>query len=143
MTGRPRIVIDTNVFMGGLLAPEKASGRLLQLWESGVIEVLVSPAIRSEYLDILGKMRFGSPDAAARREARAVSLLEGPHCREIKPDLHLSLVKDDPADNKFLECAVAGRAACLVTQDHHLLDVAHRAGVPILTAGAYLEGHLH
>lgn len=143
MTERVRIVIDTNVFMGGLLAPEKAPGRLLRLWEDGAVEVLVSPAIRGEYLDILGKMRFGRPDAVARREDRANRLLNGPHCREIKPDLHLNLVRDDPADNKFLECALAGGATCLVTQDRHLLDVAPRAGVPILTARAYLGARPH
>jgi len=143
VTGRIRIVIDTNVLVAGLLAPEKAPGRLLQLWEEGAVEVLVSPAIRSEYLDILSKMRFGSPEAVARREDRANRLLNGPYCREIEPDLHFSLVQDDPADNKFLECAVAGGAACLVTQDRHLLDIAPRAGIPIVTARAYLGAHPH
>ncbi|WP_443082256.1 PIN domain-containing protein [Thermodesulfitimonas autotrophica] len=45
---RPRVVVDTNVVMGGLINPVKASGRLVSLWLEGKIDVLISPALREE-----------------------------------------------------------------------------------------------
>jgi uncharacterized protein len=51
----------------------------------------------------------------------------------------LSVVQRDPDDDKFLECAVAGRAECLVTGDRDLLDLGSYRRVKILTVRDFLE----
>jgi putative PIN family toxin of toxin-antitoxin system len=45
----------------------------------------------------------------------------------------------DPADDKFLELAVNGRADVIVTGDDDLLALGSFRGVPIVTAAAF--GH--
>ncbi|MCL6557738.1 MAG: PIN domain-containing protein, partial [Firmicutes bacterium] len=57
---KPRVVVDTNVLMGGLINPVKASGRVVNLWLEGKLEVLVSPEVREEYLHTFSRMRFGT-----------------------------------------------------------------------------------
>lgn len=37
----------------------------------------------------------------------------------ITPYFHFDLIKADPDDNKFVDCAVAGNARFIVTEDHH------------------------
>jgi predicted nucleic acid-binding protein len=48
-------------------------------------------------------------------------------------------VRRNPEDNKFLECAGAGRAAYLVTGDHDLLTLGSYHGITILTVGEFLK----
>jgi predicted nucleic acid-binding protein len=51
----------------------------------------------------------------------------------------LAVVERDPDDNKFLECAVTGRASYLVTGDRDLHEVGSFRGITILTAGQLPE----
>lgn len=53
---------------------------------------------------------------------------------------HLAVVRRDPEDNKFLECAVTGRAPCLMTRNQHMLELGSYRGITILTVGE-LEAH--
>ncbi|MBE0465969.1 MAG: putative toxin-antitoxin system toxin component, PIN family [Candidatus Desulforudis sp.] len=135
---RFRIVVDTNIVMGGLINPDRSSsGRVVRLWLEGVLEALVTEAIRGEYLDIFSKMRFGPAEALQKRERGLEQLLA--KARLIQTDLRFECIPDDPADNRFLECAVAGGACYIVTQDRHLLSLGEFRGVRILTASDFLR----
>lgn len=136
---RPRIVVDTNVLMGGLIAPRKASGRVLALWLDGRVEAVVSPAVHEEYRRIFQRMRFGSPRDVKRREDTLERLLASEHVREVRPERRLHVVSDCPADNRLIECAVAGGALYVVSQDHHLLEVGEFEGVRMVTAQDFLR----
>lgn len=135
---RPRIVVDTNIVMGGLINPHRSSsGKVVGLWLADRVEVLVSPEIRGEYLDIAGKMRFGRPEAVQERARNLERLLA--KARAVEPEVRFDSVPEDPADNRFLECAVAGGAECILTSDRHLLTLVEFRGVRILTAGAFVR----
>lgn len=125
--------------MGGLIRPDKASGKVIAMWEAGSVEVVITPALRDEYLTILNRMRFGKAEAIALRESRLLGLLARDNCRFVRPTVRFDAVPDDPADNLLLECAVAGGADFIVTQDHHLLRLGRFHGVKILKAGVFLE----
>jgi predicted nucleic acid-binding protein len=49
------------------------------------------------------------------------------------------VIEDDPADNRYLECAVEGGADFLVTGDQLLLTLGAYQGVTILTPRAFLD----
>lgn len=136
---RPRIVVDTNVLMGGLIAPRKASGRVLDLWLRGRVEVVISPAVREEYQKIFSRMRFGPRRDMARREETLRRLLSSEHVREVHPTRRLRVVAACPADDRLIECAVTGGAGHIVSQDHHLLDVGEYEGVRMMTARDFLD----
>jgi len=57
----------------------------------------------------------------------------------IEPLVRLDVVADDPDDNRVLECAVAGRADCIVSGDRHLLRLGAFEGTPILTVRQFME----
>ncbi len=135
---RPRVVVDTNVLMGGLIATRKASGRVLGLWLDGRVEAVLSPAVREEYQKIFRRMRFGPRRDVARREAMLKRLLASEHVREVHPTRRLDVVAACPADNRLIECAVTGRARYVISQDHHLLDVGEFEGVEMVTARDFL-----
>ena len=62
-----------------------------------------------------------------------------PFVHTIRVRRRLAVVRRDPDDDKFLEGAVAGRAAYLVTGDRDLRELDSFRGLTILTAGQFLE----
>jgi uncharacterized protein len=48
-------------------------------------------------------------------------------------------VKDDPDDNRILECAVEGEADCVITGDKDLLRLRRHGHIRILQVAEFLE----
>jgi len=51
----------------------------------------------------------------------------------------VKMIQDDPADNKFLECALDGKADFVVSGDEHLLREKHYRRIRIVSAGQFLK----
>ena len=62
-----------------------------------------------------------------------------PFVQTVRIRRRLAVVRRDPDDDKFLECAVAGRAGYVVTGDPDLRELGSFRGITILTAGEFLE----
>lgn len=66
-------------------------------------------------------------------------MIENPAVLRVEPYYHWQLVSDDEEDDKFVDCAVAGRADYLVTYDKHFnvlkeIDFPH---VPVITPAEF------
>ncbi len=57
----------------------------------------------------------------------------------MEPNITLNIIKEDPADDRILECAVEGEAEYLVSGNKHLLNLKEFQGIKILTAKLMLE----
>ena len=57
----------------------------------------------------------------------------------IEPKNKLNVVKDDPTDNKFIECAVEGNADYIITGDNHLQKLKEHRGIKILNPADFLR----
>ena len=55
----------------------------------------------------------------------------------VAPRRRLRVVQDD-ADNRILECALAGRAEAIVTGDKALLALKSFRNIPVVTLRAYV-----
>lgn len=133
------VVIDTNVLMGGLIAPKKASGVVLDLWERGIIRAAMTPELLREYEKVFARMRFGSNSSVRRREERFRTLLGGPHVLHVKTRRRLKVITECPSDNRLLECALAAGAGYIISQDKHLLRLENFHGVKIVSAHSFLR----
>src|SRR5436190_771346 len=51
----------------------------------------------------------------------------------VAPEVVLQVIRDDPTDDRFLECAVTGGADYIVSGDTHLLRLGEYAGIQILS----------
>ncbi|OGL05626.1 MAG: putative toxin-antitoxin system toxin component, PIN family [Candidatus Rokubacteria bacterium RIFCSPLOWO2_02_FULL_68_19] len=130
-----RVVLDTNTLISALLFSGTAS-RLAPLWQSRRITVLVSKEILQEYLRVLAYPKFQLGDHEIRALVEEELL---PFAETIRVRRRLAVVRRDPEDDKFLECAVAGRAEYLVTGDRDLREFGSYRGITILTVGEFLE----
>lgn len=132
--GLPRVVLDTNVVVSA--AWGGVPWRVVEAWLAGRYLLLISPAILAGYQVTLARLHPGSE--AAARVLYAVYL----KAVTVTPRERLTVVRQDPSDNRFLECALAGHAQSLVSGDRHLLSLRTFRGIPIVTPRAFLETFL-
>jgi len=128
-----RVVADTNIYISGVMFGG-LPGAFLDLAILGAFTLVVSAALLDE-LDEKLRLKFlvTSEDAAAIR-AKLESVAD-----IVAPGLVLSVIDDDPDDNRVLECAITGQADCIVSGDRHLLKLKTYADMPIMTVRQFLD----
>jgi uncharacterized protein len=134
-----RVVLDTNVVVSAFLSVKGAPARILALWEQGAFDLVVSEPLLAEYERVLA---YKPVQARHRMDAQALAeVVQGFRASAIivEPALRLVIVTEDPDDDKFLECAVAGGAAYIISGDSHLLDLREYQGIQILPPVAFLS----
>lgn len=134
---KARVVLDTNVWISGLLWTGPPH-EILRVAEEGRITVVASPAIVEEVAEALGRPKFGQRLAALRTSVHELleSLLT---VAEVYPSPRVvPVVTADPEDDSILACARATRAQWLLSGDRHLLTIRQYHGIRIVTPQAFL-----
>lgn len=54
-------------------------------------------------------------------------------------NIKLTVIKDDPKDDKFLECAIEAKADFIVSGDHHLKDLKQFRYIKIVSPTEFLD----
>jgi len=57
----------------------------------------------------------------------------------VKPGRKITVVKDNPDDNKIIEAAVEAKADYIVTGDKHLLKIGNYHGIKIIKPNEFLK----
>lgn len=60
------------------------------------------------------------------------AILTRNNIKRLDPHFHFHLIQADEDDNKFVDCAIAANARCIVTEDHHF-DVLKTVPFPVVT----------
>ena len=128
-----RAVLDTNVVVSALLF-EGRSSRLVPLWQQRKFLPIISRAVLEEYLRVLAYPKF----ELTAEEVKQVVHEFLPYAEVTSPKARVKVVRRDPADNKFLECAVAGKAQYVVSGDQDLLSLRSFRGIPVVTVSEFL-----
>ena len=129
----PRIVIDTNIMVAAMMKPSGASRKILDMWVEGRLLLLVTRQIRREYLAILSQ-RWVKSNWVEQFNGRINESAE-----MVVPEERLRVIKEDPSDNMFLECAGGGKADYIITSDRHLLPLKRFGETEILTPTRFLK----
>jgi putative PIN family toxin of toxin-antitoxin system len=128
-----RVVLDTNVYISALMFGG-LPGSLLDLALLRSFTLIISPALLDE-LDEKLRAKFGvSPEDAAFLRARLENLAQ-----VVEPGEALSVIAEDPDDNRVIECAVKGGADLIVSGDRHLLKLARYNGISIVAVRQFME----
>ena len=131
-----RVVVDTNVFISSFLNTEGNSRKVIDLWRFEKITLCLSKAIQAEYFEVLG--RFGMSEEP--EGAELVQLLQKRYNQFFLAAVPtISAISENPADNKFIECAVAADAKCIISGDRHLLNLKLFKGIRILSPTEFLK----
>ena len=110
---RNRIVLDTNSLVQ-CIAPRSRYRRIWDSYVEGDYVLCVSNEILNEYEEILERL------AGVEVSKYAIeAILNSSNTLFCVPSYNSHLIEADPDDNKFVDCAVATGATCIVTEDHH------------------------
>ncbi|MEX2236216.1 MAG: putative toxin-antitoxin system toxin component, PIN family [Dehalococcoidia bacterium] len=131
-----RIVLDTNSLVGALVRPRGSSGRILDMWRRGDIELVASPATLAEARLVLGAgwlARVVGEEAVRR-------LLDELADRAVmvEPEPVPNLGLKDRGDHDLVEAAVAAGAYYVVTADREVLMHRGHADVRFVTPPEFL-----
>ena len=129
-----KAVIDTNIFISGIFWKGKPY-HVLDAWKKGRFELITSVDIVVEIGRVLRDFEIKLPEDIVKEWTDLIMK----HSIMVEPKDRLTVVKGDPADNKFLEAAVAGNADCIVTGDAHLCKLKQFAGIRIVSPKDFLE----
>jgi putative PIN family toxin of toxin-antitoxin system len=121
----PRIVLDSNVVLDWMLFGNPSAGPLAEAIRARTVRWIATPAMRQELEHVLTRSRFGrwpvSPSGIFEAWDAWAEMVQVPSAST--PTLRCS----DPDDQKFIDLAIEGRAAALISRDKALLRLARRA----------------
>ena len=130
-----RAVIDTSSLVSYVLTRGDLMRRVVAHWRVNRFVVLSSPATRAELAAVLSR-----PQIQRLAVAALDPLIQGMerYTWQVPGALDLAGACRDPKDDKFLACAVEGKAHYLVSSDKDLLEMKSYRGVAIVNPGQFL-----
>jgi putative PIN family toxin of toxin-antitoxin system len=128
-----RIVLDTNVFISSFFGGNPRT--IIDLWKDGRLTLCLSQDIFDEYIEVLRRLGL---DNTQELEELLKLFATGFHIvfTTRTPEIH---VVTDPDDDKFIACALALKAGCVVSGDKALVDVRLHQGIRIVTPREFLK----
>jgi putative PIN family toxin of toxin-antitoxin system len=129
-----RVTADTNILVSGIIFPRGKPFQLLELAREEKISLTISAAILDEMAEVLSR-KFNFPPEAVEEARRRIQTM----ARTVTPSVRLDVVKEDPPDDRVLECAVSSGADYIVTGDKDLLRLGRYDAIPIVSVADFLE----
>ncbi|RLB75091.1 MAG: putative toxin-antitoxin system toxin component, PIN family [Deltaproteobacteria bacterium] len=130
-----KVVIDTNVWIESI--SKKSRFHLIyKSFLDGKFRLLLSNEILLEYEEII-KSHCNHID-----RSRFIFIMNiSPYIIRISPTFRFNLITHDPADNKFVDCAITGQADFLITSDKHfkILSTENFPPVPIIAPDKFIQ----
>jgi putative PIN family toxin of toxin-antitoxin system len=136
-----RVVLDTNLLVSAILSPAGPPAQILKLGIENAITLIFSPAIIAETRRVLLY-----PKLVKLFQKRQVSVEKIEEFLKklirisvmVPGALEVTIVTEDPSDNKIIACALDGRADFLISGDTHLLKLQRYQGVEIISPMDFL-----
>ncbi len=128
-----RGIADTNIYISAVMFGG-LPGAFLDLAILGTSTLVVSAALLDEPDEKLRLTFLVTPEDAEAIGAKLESVAD-----IVAPGLVLSVIEDDPDDNRVLEGAITGQADCIVSGDRHLLRLKTYQDIPIMTVRQFLD----
>lgn len=126
------VVLDTQIFLRGATARKKSlTWKIYQAWIEERYTLLMSKEILQEIIRVLSEPEVVRKLNITEQIFRqAINGLKE-RAEIVKVTSNFDVCRD-PWDDKFLECAVDGKADFLVSTDNDLLDLGNFQGIPII-----------
>ena len=128
-----KLVLDTNTIISALFW-QGHPREILNLIKAGKYELLTSNEIEKELMRVLHYKKFGLNS----NEILPIIIDYRSYSKRIHITSQVSLIKDDPTDNIFLDCARDGHANFIISGDHHLLDLKIYENISIVNSTTFL-----
>ncbi|MBI3693903.1 MAG: putative toxin-antitoxin system toxin component, PIN family [Acidobacteria bacterium] len=131
--------MDTNQWVSGCLRRSGIPARIIDLAVEDKIQILTSPDIWEELVDVLQRPRLQK--AIIRHGIRVAPWLHYVRrlARWTTGRIGVNAVAVDPDDNVVIACAIEGSADYIISGDQHLLNLKTYRGVSIVSPRQFLD----
>lgn len=107
-----KLVVDTNIIVSALLKPDSLPDSIINMILNKNFNLCLSEDIFDEYQQVLGRGKFKGLN---QEKTRRLLLKIKKNAKLVKPTVSVNIIKRDPEDNKFLECALEAKADYFIT----------------------------
>lgn len=133
-----KVVLDTNIIVSAILSPAGIRSQVIGAWHNQQFELVVSEPILAEYQQALNYREVASRHNLDPTQVTEIIADLRQFATVVEPTEKLNIILEDPDDDKFLECAVAGGADYIISADPHLLNLEEYRGMQILSPSEFL-----
>lgn len=130
--------MDTNTLISSQLW-EGNESRIFDLILEGKVELLISEDIIIEFEEVLSRQYFVGKLKDKELDLEGIKSNILGCATLVEPVEKVEVVKDDPEDNKILECALVKMPDFIISGDAHLLKLKNFKGVEIITSRKFLD----
>ncbi len=134
-----RAVLDANVLVSAVLNPAGVPGQIFDEWRAERFALLVSGPILEEIARVLEYPRIARGHRWPHAKVREFVAELGNIAIVTPGEITLNVIRNDPDDNRYLECAVEGAADYLVSGDQDLLALQEHHDIRIVTPKTFLQ----
>ena len=127
--------MDTNVFISAFFWKGNPNA-ILKKCCLGELQLLTSEDILEEVEYILAREK--KFELTHEEIADYVKLIRK-SSELIHPTVRINKIREDPSDDKFLECAISGKADYVISGDDHLLNLRKYQSVKIVNCAEFLR----
>lgn len=113
----PRVVVDTNIWVSGLILPDSTPGAVLDAVCRRQVVPVTSWAMARELVEVLRRpsmQRYGITEG----DIDDILIVVG----TLLPDVEITVEIRDPDDRPVIAAAIAGHADAIATGDRDILD---------------------
>jgi len=128
-----RLLLDTNIYISAVLFGGKPE-EIINLARNKKAEIIISEYILWEMREVLSR-KFKVPDSRLNLIEHDILSLT----KLVSVSSMVDIVKEHPADNAVLACAIDGHADVIITGDKHILNLKKCRDISILTPQEYLK----
>ena len=129
-----RIILDTNVLVSGLLF-RGIPFRILEGIKLGKYSIVATKDIVDEYEQTIKRLSYKFPSINAMAQLRLI-VLSSEICQ---PRKLIESICEDPDDDMFIACALAGNAKIIVSGDKLLGIVSSYQNIEVLSPRQFFE----
>lgn len=134
------VVVDTNVFVSGLIVEKGLPHQLIKLLEEDLFIFIISQKMRDELEEVLHRVKFSAflSEGKLSKFFRMIDIIS----TVVSPHAIIKIEVRDPKDQIVLATALEGKADYLVTGDEDLLELKNNpklGNLKIVTVKEFLK----
>ncbi|MBC8184811.1 putative toxin-antitoxin system toxin component, PIN family [candidate division KSB1 bacterium] len=133
MKVKPKAVIDTNIFLSGLLNEFGAPAKLIKHFQNDEFLLVLSENILQEYQEVI--LEFNNDVLINQADDLFLTILN--RAIFINPSEKHDVCRDKD-DNKFIDCAIAANAEYIVTKNIKHFPIKKYKGIKIVKIKDFL-----
>ncbi len=133
-----KVVLDANIYVSSMINTQGNPHHIIQRWAQGDFDVLVSTSIINEIGRVLRYPRIAKRHQQGEKEIEKFLELLSSEAIVIEPSKRLDVIQADESDNRYLECAIEGKAQYIISGDNHLLNVGEYRGIVVIPPSAFV-----